>query len=617
MNQQVFTRRVYIAGGLVALIAFVFVFRLGDLHFSPRIQISPQDDRPVRRGLIRDRMGDILALSIERESLFANPMEVARPVETAAALADLIDLPRDVLVERLSRPKRFVWIKRRLDDETAAKVRKLSLKGLHLRKEYQRVYPNGPLASNITGFVGIDNRGLEGMEYKFDDILTGKRERPFDRDEADVIRASSITLTIDRVIQYQAERELEWGVRRADGRQGAAVVMEVKTGRILALAKYPPFDPNNYSAYTDENRKNFSIVDSFEPGSTLKVIAMAALLEFAPSAQNELYSCDGKIDIADATIKCTGEHGKLNLDGIIKNSCNVGIIQAMKHVSKDQYHQMLARMGFGKPTGSDFPGETEGILYPSADWSGLSKYSMSIGQEISVSSLQLTAAFAAIANRGVYVVPSIIEKIERENGTVSQNFFARTKGPVLSEEVAARLLKMMRGVVDGGTGAKGALAAYEVAGKTGTSQKSMKRGGYYSDRYTVVFAGIVPYQDPELCITVVIDEPVNYASGGEGAAPVFTRIASRALPLLGVKSKQLQAEEPLASRPSQKQPDGKRVPDFRGMLLSESLRTLAQLQLIVPVSYTLTGTGRVYKQSPEPGSALKPNQAITLQLNDR
>ncbi len=613
MNRVTFTRRVYITGLLVTGIACFFIYRFVTLHFSPKITLGRSDEPAAWRGPIEDRRGALLAVNIERESLFANPLEIKAPEETAGRLAPILGVPKETLLERLRRKKRFVWIRRKLEGETAARIKGLGMGGLYFKREYLRAYPHGALAANVIGFAGLDNAGLEGIEYKFEDVLRGRGR---ERDGGAASSAGVVALTIDTRIQYDAEREIERGARRVGARQAAAVVMEVKTGRLLAVAKYPRFDPNAYWRYSAEERRNSLIVDSFEPGSTLKVFAMASLIEAQPSILEESFVCKGKIDVADTTIKCTGVHGKINCDEIIKHSCNVGMIQAMRRVRREGLHALLDRFGFGRQTGIEIPGEAAGLLRPVGEWSGLSKYSISLGQEISVTTLQLAAAFGAVANRGVYVCPSIIERIDDENGETVREFKPRVRGRVLRAEVAQRLLGMMRGVVEGGTGARAEIGYYRAAGKTGTAQKSMKRGGYYPDKFIASFVGIAPVREPELVIVIVLDDPAMGTSGGEGAAPVFAAIARGALPFLGIKAKRLAARAPARTAVREMRFLSRTMPDFTGLRVHECARMLAAMQRAVDISYSFVGTGRVTRQSPGAGSALEDNPRIVLYFGE-
>ena len=614
MNQKIFERRVYITGLLVMGIAFFFVYRLIDLHFSDRIWLTSTKEMKIRRGWIKDRNGSILAMSIERYSLFVNPEEVENPEEIASILSPKIGLSENYILRRVTRKKRFVWLKRKLDDSIVEIIKRLAIKGLYFRKEFHRVYPQGKLASNIIGFVGIDNIGLGGIEYRFDRILSGRLNESLLTKEGKVFQGDNITLTIDRFIQYIAEREIKNCVRKVNARRGVSVVFEIKTGRLLAIAKYPNFDPNYYNKYSDDDRKNFTVIDSFEPGSTLKVIALAAILQHAPDTISRRFQCNGSIKVADTTIRCTEIHNQLNLYDIIKYSCNVGVIQAIKNVKNEDFYNVLMGFGFGKRVSSEILGESDGILRPIDGWSGLSKYSISIGHEISVTSIQLVSAFGAIANEGVYLVPTIIESIEKSDGSILKSFCTRTRGRILSRDISNKILKIMKGVVDGGTGGKAFLEYYNVCGKTGTSQKSMRRGGYYPNKYIASFIGIAPMENPDLCLLVVIDEPEEGSSGGRVAAPVFARIASQVLPYRGIKASVKPALDPMAKHSFIGKFDGISMLDFRGLLLSESLKLLIDMQKKCNITYSIIGHGRVYRQYPKPNARIAGNQKISLYL---
>jgi cell division protein FtsI/penicillin-binding protein 2 len=617
MNLPIFSRRVVFTGVLVIGAALFLAYRLVSLHFSDSIYVPSDADREVHRGAVLDRSGSLLAVSVERRSLFANPSEITDPESVAGQIAPLIEMSRPAVLDRLRREKRFVWLRRKLDDGTAARIASLGIKGLYLRSEYHRVYPHGTLASNIVGFAGLDNTGLEGIEYRYDGVLTGRKGPARTSPDADYIKGCNVRLTIDRVVQYTAEREIERGVRESGALQGAAVVMEVKTGRLLAVAKYPLVDPNSYWEFPGDAMKNFAVVDSFEPGSTLKVIAAASLLETHPKVLQEKFRCEGKIEVADAVIKCTAVHGDLTLDGIIKHSCNAGIIQAVRRLRREDLHATLSRFGFGRETGVEMPGESPGLLRGVGDWSGLSRYSLSIGQEISVTSIQMVAAFGAIANGGVYMAPTVIESIESDDGTVLQAFYPKSRGRIVRQDVAARLLSMMKGVVEGGTATKARMAYYEAAGKTGTAQKSMKRGGYHPGKYMASFVGIAPLHDPDICVLVLLDEPPETVSGGGAASPVFARIAGRVLPYRGIRKGQVAAGDPLKGAVRTLHVRRGVMPDFRGMRLGEAARTLAVLRKEAMLDYSLVGRGVVRRQSPEPGSPVGHHRKIILYFEEQ
>ncbi|HOO73022.1 MAG TPA: penicillin-binding transpeptidase domain-containing protein [Spirochaetota bacterium] len=612
MSQGVFRRRVYISAVLFAIVSLFLIARLTTLHFSGKIILDDTVTPEVRRGYIKDRKGSVLAMTIESYSLFADPREVDDPSRASAALEPLIRIPASAIEKKLEKNKSFVWIRRKLDEYTRDRVNDLGIKGLYFRKEALRVYPQKNLASNIIGFVGVDNTGLEGIEYGFNDVLSAGGKTSGADAEYELIRGSNVWLTIDRFIQYTAEKEIEQSVVRHGAKQGAVLVMEVTTGRVLALAHYPNFDPNYYYRYSPFMRRNFSVIDSFEPGSTMKIISLAALVHYGKYRPGRIYKCEGSIDIGDATINCTGIHGSLDMEGVISKSCNVGVIKAVKELKKEELYTMLQTFGFGQKACGDFPGETEGILRPTEKWSGLSKYSIAIGQELSVTSLQLGAAFCAIANGGVMNSPSIIEAVETPEGEMIQSFYPRTKGRVISSSTADHLLKMMRSVVTKGTGEMAATVYYEAAGKTGTSQKFIRQRGVYSDRVISSFIGVAPYNRPEVCVLVFVDDPADRQPGGVIAAPAFSHILDRVLPIMGVKKRNLKAKVPIHVKDTQGKTMSASMPDFRGKTLPEALDILVSLQRVKTIDYRISGAGSVYAQKPRPGDALPDGEKIIL-----
>jgi cell division protein FtsI (penicillin-binding protein 3) len=614
MNQKVFKRRVYIAGILFAVLSVSFIIRLFNLHFSGSIVSSNKGKTETHRGYIRDRNGFLLALSIEKNSLFANPEEVRHPEETARTVGAILRVSPDEILKKLNKKKRFIWIRRMIDDDEAAKVRAIGIPGLYFKKEYKRVYPADGLASNLVGFVGVDNNGLGGIEYSFDADLMG-RAREGGASSDGVRFGRNITLTIDRYIQHLAEKEIARALAQYRARQGAVVVMEVKTGRVLAFAKAPGFDPNRYYEYATFPLRSFSFIDSFEPGSTMKIMSLAAMLERNPAVTRQRYTCNGYIDIADVRINCTGIHGTIGMDDIIRYSCNMGMIQAMKGMKKKDLYETLKKFRFGTATGVELPGETAGILRSLDKWSGLSKYSMAIGHEVSVTSLQLAAAFCAVANGGVYIDPAIVESIEERDGTAVRRFSPAVRGRVIRKETAAQLMRMMRGVVTGGTGQKASSAYYCVAGKTGTSQKFIRAKGY-SDRVLASFVGVAPCEDPAVCILVVIDDPADKLSGGQIATPVFASLVDPVLVRLGAGKKPIRPVPPRARKEARPAFDGSSMPDFTGMGMSESLGMLLEIKKGFTVTYALHGTGKVSRQRPAAGTRLENGAAIDLYLKE-
>jgi cell division protein FtsI (penicillin-binding protein 3) len=609
MNDKVFKKRVLVTSVLFIAIAFAFIFRLFTLHFSDKIIISSKNKYQVRRGYIYDRNGSILAISIETPSLYVNPEKIKNPGIAASRIAPILNMSPIVLKKRMMRKKRFVWLKRQLDEDSVLRIRELKIPGLGFRKEFKRGYPEGVLASQIIGFVGIDNRGLEGIEFSYNDVLMGKGSVS----DGGWVSGMNITLTIDRTIQYLAEKELKIGMERCQAKQGAAIVMEVSTGKILALARTPSFDPNFYHKYSTFDRKNFTVTDFYEPGSTMKIFSIGALLSKRPDVLKRSFTCRGKVDIADVTINCTGVHGTIDHKEVLEKSCNVGVIKYMQFLQKKDLYGYLRKFGFGSKVGFEIPGENSGILRTVNEWSGLSKFSISIGYELSDTSLQLGPAFRALGNRGVYNNPSVIEKIEKGDGSIVQSFYPRSRGQVIPVKQALYLKKLLRRVVVNGTGKTARSKYYAVAGKTGTSKKFIKRKESYTDRVLASFVGLAPYKNPRICVLVVYDEPKILKAGSLAAAPVFSKIVDHTLPYLGVGGHRYMSSGRLRSLSKEHlRWNGKTMPNFTGKRIGTSLDLLRLLDRKFAITYSLKGRGRVYKQMPPPGKELIKNQPVEL-----
>jgi cell division protein FtsI/penicillin-binding protein 2 len=614
LNQEVFKKRIYATALLFIIIVLLFIIKIFNLHFSEKIILSQKEPKDNGRGFILDKNGYHLAMSIEYNSVFANPAEVEKTDSNIFNLSSVLGIPVSEIKDKLTSNKKFVWLLRKCDEETIKKVQSLKIKGIYLRKEYRRVYPYNDLASNIIGFVGVDNNGLEGIEYNFDKILSGKDEIVNDETDYPAYQPKDITLTIDRFIQHVAEEELSKTIKSTNARQGAVIIMEVKTGRILAFAKKPSFNPNNLTLISREQLNNFSFVDAFEPGSTFKVMALIALMENNPEALQKGYFCDGYVDINDVHINCLHKHGNVTIRDIIAYSCNAGMIQAVQPLHKTAFYEILKKFGFGEKTGIEIPGEATGILRPVKQWSGLSKYSLSIGHEISVNSIQLTAAFNAIANDGVYMSPSIIEKISKKDGSPTRSFFPTSKGRVINISVAKAALASMRDVVVRGTGKRADSAFYQIAGKTGTAQKFSSDTGAYSNRNISSFIGIAPYDNPVITMLVVFDDPGDKKTGGVIAAPVFMNIVERTLPYLGLGGKDISNLRVKKTSQGMQRMDYTTMPDLSGMTISEASIVLQDLTLHYDIKYYVKGYGRVAAQKPSAGTKLNKNDSVFIIL---
>ncbi len=498
-----------------------------------------------RRGTILDREGRELAVSLEAASAFAQPTAVRDPGKAARELSRILRLPASEILKKLQDRKSFVWLKRRIDPDQAQAIKRLNLEGIHLIPESKRYYPKGELAAHVLGFVGTDDRGLEGLEYHYDALLGGGPRwvvsfrdalgRTIFREE-EPNPGYDLKLTLDEFIQYIAERELKRAVEKAKALGGTVIVMDPRTGEVLALASFPTFDPNRYQAYPSASRRNRATVDVYEPGSTFKVImAAAALEEGRVTPQERFYGEQGAIQVGRITIRDHEPYGWLTFGEVLAYSSNVGAIKVGMKLGKSLFYSYISSFGFGSPTGIDLPGESRGLIRRPKSWSEVSLGALSIGQEIAVTPIQLATAMAAVANGGVLVRPFLVKEVIAPDGRVLKVTKPLRIRRVLSETTARALTGLLKMVVTEGTGKLAALEGYEVAGKTGTAQKLDPATGRYSrTRLIASFVGFVPADAPRLLILVMIDEPQGEAWGGTVAAPTFREIALGALKYLKI-----------------------------------------------------------------------------------
>ena len=501
-----------------------------------------------RRGTIYDRTGRELAVSLKVTSIFAQPGAVEDPVATAKALAPILEQPATEILTRLTADKPFVWLERQLDPAQTEAISDLSLKGIGLYPESRRYYPQQELVAHVLGMVGLDDRGLEGLERQYDDLLGGQPQ--FVAAEQDALGRVifrqeepehptpifDISLTIDEVLQYITERELQRAVERSRAKAGTAIVMDPHTGEILALANRPTYDPNNYRRAPAAARRDRAVTDAFEPGSIFKVILAAGALEEGVVRPDDLFFGEnGAIEVGGVTIRDHEKYGWLTVREILTHSSNVGAIKIGQKLGKSLYYHYISSFGFGSLTGLDLPGETPGLMRRPKSWSMLSLSVLSMGQELSVTPVQIATAFAAIANGGILVRPHVIHALRTQDGSLFREVGPVAIRRVISPETARTLLGILRGVVDEGTGKEAALEEYAVAGKTGTAQKMDPATGRYSHQKVVAsFVGAVPAESPRLVILVLIDEPETLRWGGSIAAPTFREIARDALKYLQV-----------------------------------------------------------------------------------
>jgi cell division protein FtsI (penicillin-binding protein 3) len=625
------------AWALIVVARLVHVQLVRHDHYVARAQRQQERTlalNPVR-GSILDSRSRVLAESVPAESIYADPQAIANKREIARKLAGIqgIGLTARELEGRLRVDGSFAWIARQLPLDVTAQVRKLNLPGIYFLEARRRSYPRATLAANVIGFVSVDGDGLSGVEHSFDDHVKGTPGKVTLLKDARKAMylvggegpnapkdGNQLVLTIDSVIQFIAERSLEKAMKATRATGGSVIVMDPRDGAIRAMASYPTFDPNRFREFGSVAWRNRNVQDNYEPGSTFKIVTAAAGLEEGIVTPSQILDCgNGEIQVANITI---GEHdnhryGLMSFEDVIVNSSNVGTVRVGLALGQQRMYDWIRRFGFGEKTGIQLPGEQLGILRPTKRWSQVSPASISIGQEISVTPLQIVRAVAAVANGGLRVEPRIVEKVVDANGNTVYEPPRPAPVRVTSEKTAAVLNEILKNVVARGTGEHAALAEHVVAGKTGTAQKA-GRGGYSLDKFVGSFAGYVPADRPRLVILVVVDEPRGQHYGGMVAAPVFREIAEASLRYLGVPpsrpSRSIGIEAPLLAAFSQPRPAAavpNAVPDLRGLDARAAIAKAVSSGLTVRA----IGSGVVISQDPNPGGALPHNRRVTLQLS--
>lgn len=544
-----------IAALLTLRLTYLQVVRGPALAEKARAQHDDTVEIFGRRGTIYDRDGNVLARSSPSESIYVDPHFIKNKSVEAAALSPLVHMSQSDLEEILGDDSRFRWVKRKVAPAVARHIEKMDLPGVSTVAEDTglRTEPSGPLASQILGFVNIDEKGLDGMEYADNTLLRGTSGKktievgdgsgpiPFGRTSIDepAKPGRSLMLTIDSDLQYATQHALADGVAKYHARSGSAVVMDPWTGEILALANVPDYDPNTFWKASSDALRDRAVADAYEPGSTFKLITVAAALEGGASPDERFPSHDS-LSVGGATIHnaddgmMAGEHGTESIEDIIAYSHNVGAAEIGLRTGSKAVYNMIRAFGFGDYTNVELPGENPGIVPKVADWSGSTLATISFGQGISVTPLALTRAYAAIANGGMLMRPRIVSAILAPDGSTIYRYGPEVERRVMSEKTAASLRRYLRAVVVRGTGNPVAqVPGFTTAGKTGTAQ-IVGNGGYAPGQYTASFAGYIPADHPRFVILVKVERPRGSIYGGEVAAPIFTKIAREAMLHVGV-----------------------------------------------------------------------------------
>src|ERR1700674_2850561 len=551
--------RLYLLGAMLLFwcaaicgrLVYLQIFRYGS--FVKQAEHQQQREIPVsaKRGVIYDPAGHELAMSVLVDSAFAVPTEV-KALPTAVSLITLITgEDHNVVLADCRTHKTFCWVARKADDETIERIKSLRLQGIHFQKEPKRFYPARDLAAQVVGTVGMEDSGQSGIEHAFDDELRGRagkmsisvdaRRQWFSDVEKQPEPGENLVLTVDKNIQYIAEKELEQAIHDTRAIAGTVIVENPHTGEILALANRPTFNPNLRKQITPGAMKNRAVSDVYEPGSTFKLVTISAALEEKVTNPNEVFDCQmGSIVYNGMRIRDSKPHGLLPVWGVLAESSDVGAIKIALRLGEDRFYRYIRAYGFGQQTGIELPGETRGLSKPVSRWSKVSIAAISMGQEIGISPLQLTGLISTFANDGVWVAPRIVagtvpSHADPKTAPQTVTFHPANQHRVISPYTAAEMRSMMQKVVLEGTGRKAILEGYTSAGKTGTAQKvDPATGAYSKTKYIGSFAGFAPLNNPQIVVAVILDSAVGLHQGGQISAPVFRRISQQVLEYLHV-----------------------------------------------------------------------------------
>jgi len=678
-QEKVHVRLLVIAGvaflwmtAVFGRVAYLELFRHSDyLARATRqqrrtIEISP------KRGAIYDRNLEPLAMSVPVESAFAVPSELKDSAMASRLLAGALGIPADEILQKLLSGSTFVWIKRKLPPAKAEAIQSLNLKGIYLQEENQRYYPKRELAAHVLGFVDVDEKGLGGIEHEYDNLIRGQgekivvmtdaRQRWFDGGEAQRVRGVNVVLTVDEKIQYIAERELAAAIEKTHAPAGSVIVEDPASGAILALANWPKFNPNAAVDAPEEARMNRAVSAIYEPGSTFKLVTLAAAFDQNLTSPAEVFNCEnGAITVAGHLIHDHKRYGMLTVAEILANSSDVGAIKIALRVGPPKFFDYIHAFGFGAPTGVDLPGESRGLLRRLDHWGPYSIASVSMGQEVGVTPLQMIGAVSAVANGGVLYKPHVVQEMKRGEEVLPLAGPSAATEPrrVIRPETAATMRRLMEGVILHGTGKAARLDGWTAGGKTGTAQKIDPDTGRYSRTNVIAsFTGFAPINSPAVVILVSVDSPGGYPhDGATVAAPVFKRIAEQVLRYLDVprdlpvsptlveaayhKKEEsdpaamddltpvdfsIEPEAPDPAPPTTS--EGRTRTDPQEMMvaaeeggeivvpdvLGKTMREVSELCLGLGLDPILVGSGVATKQSPAPGVRVRPGTKLNTQF---
>lgn len=612
----------FIAALLLAVV--IIVVRLSQLMiFTPRA--SPQDSisfPEIERGPILDRNGRVLALSIRLSSVAAWIPDLIEPEKSAELLAEILSTKtKENIQDRLKNRSGFVFIERKITPTQMERIESLKkeghLVGIYLVPEFDRMYPQQSLASHVVGYVGVDNIGLDGIEYTFNNVLSP----PTVGQELKEAFGNQVFLTLDINIQYFIEKIALQAFKENKADSVHIMVMDAKNGEILGYASFPSFDPNEYNNAPGNALRNLPLTRAYEPGSVFKIISIASFMELGSINLQDQFFCNGfyKKELPGGNsvkIRCIAIHGFVDAQKIIKFSCNAGVAYASDQADEGSFYQLLLRFGFKKPTGVSLPGESAGILAEPRMWSVRTKPTIAFGQEISVSTLQILSAATVFTNDGIRLKPHIVKKVVSPQGELVREFTREPVEKVLSPNVARSVLNMMETATEGGgTARRGRIDGIRVSAKTGTAQVLDSKTGRYSEsNFIASFLGIFPTEDPAVIVYVVINHPKGeYYYGSQIAAPVFREVAESLIGYMGIQRDDdliVEHSGEIRIRLPEKITVGSLMPDLTGIPKRLLLPLLRQDHFDVQI----VGNGYVVDQYPRPGNQITSGIIIELKL---
>jgi cell division protein FtsI (penicillin-binding protein 3) len=531
------------------ILSLIQIFRSSYLVNKAAKQHNHIVELEPKRGTIYDRNLRSMALNVAAYSLFANPKTMTEEQKQTAIskVAGVLGVGRDFLQTRMDKDKHFVWLGRKIPQSQYEKLKDLKIPGLGFIRESKRFYPNGGLGAHVIGFANIDNTGLQGVELEYDKYLRGKkgmaqflrdarqRDLLIEKDFQEPQNGDDVVLTIDETIQFIAEKALEKAYLKHNARAASIIVLDPRTGEVLAFANRPTFRLDAPEASPAENRTNRAVAFVYEPGSVFKIVTATAALEENAVKEDEIFFCEnGKYRVSNHILKDAHPKGNLTFRQVIEQSSNIGTVKVAQRLGPDKVYEYAHRFRFGMRTGIGMTGEVGGLLKPTSQWSKTSIGAVPIGQEVTVTAIQLASAIAAIANDGVMMKPYFIKEIRNPDGAVVFQNTPKVLAQVMKKETSARLRSILQGVIDQGTAQLAKMKDVTAGGKTGTAQK-VTGGTYSHDKFVASFIGFAPVEDPKLAIVISVDEPHPAYYGGVVAGPAFREVVEDSLKYLAAR----------------------------------------------------------------------------------